>query len=766
MSNRSKTRIYYAAAVCLLVVAAALRFWDLPGNSLWYDEAVAANNSRGSLEEVLENTRIRNTSPILYPVVLYAVQNVESSSLSVRIVPAAASVLTVAALLFLLPRVGVSRWAAFTAALLAVGSVEIIQQARDAREYSIDTFVAVLMTAGMLSYIRGKYGGGTYVLFCVSLFIAPLVQYGLVLFGIAVFGTIAVMEGRAFWGRRATLREGLRFPRGWVWRRLSYFVWPAVSFAAGCAISLQLTLVHQWAPDGFAGGPGEYLEAYHYSGDTADVPAMIGFVLSRTGEVLRYHMTGVLVMLGLAGFAVFLILSMRKVRLDAVATLLLLSLAVAACAALMRAYPYGETRQCVYLAPIIFLAFGHALHSIASAATSLTRRAWTAHAGMALAAGVIAFSGMAAVWDSDLYRNARNIEPLILTMEQQERGGDVGYVSGWIAPVAKFYHKGRKDSYCYGGSYGDLSEEEESFRLCARRLFWEQPHAERMWLLVDHSSLQVIETISAGQNGMELVGNREGYSLYVSSDPFRGELDAAARAYQYTTESEPVVQSDFFEVYVRERTLIYIKEPCARSDAAVRFFLHATPWSVKDLPDERKQYGFDNLDFDFPSHGIVADGRCVAVLDLPEYDIKGISTGQLAGEEEQIWRGEFRLGESDTLLSAYQYTTESAPAAQSVFDIYVQEKTLIYLKEPCSPDDAAARFFLHVTPTNVGDLPEDRKQHGFDNLDFDFLWYGAVIDGKCIAVRDLPEYDVERIGTGQFSEEEGRIWQGQVRFHE
>ena len=89
MSNRSKTRLYYAAAVCLLVVAAALRFWDLPGSTIEYDEAVAANNLRvGTLDEVLENTRRHNSSPILYPLVLYAVQKVESSRLSVRVVPA------------------------------------------------------------------------------------------------------------------------------------------------------------------------------------------------------------------------------------------------------------------------------------------------------------------------------------------------------------------------------------------------------------------------------------------------------------------------------------------------------------------------------------------------------------------------------------------------------------------------------------------------------------------------------------------------------
>ena len=160
MSARDKTRLYYAAAICLLVVAAALRFYDLPGNFITFDEAVAANNSRGSLSSVLARTRDSNSSPILYPLVLYAVQKVESSPLSVRIVPAAASVLTVAVLLFLLPRVGVSRWASFIAAILAMGSVNAIWNAQDVREYSVDALVAVLMIVGLLSYLRGRAGTG------------------------------------------------------------------------------------------------------------------------------------------------------------------------------------------------------------------------------------------------------------------------------------------------------------------------------------------------------------------------------------------------------------------------------------------------------------------------------------------------------------------------------------------------------------------------------------------------------------------------------
>ena len=487
---------------------------------------------------------------------------------------------------------------------------------------------------------------------------------------------------------------------------------------------------------------------------------MLEFILNRTEEALRYHVRmEVPTMLGLVGFVVFLIVSSRKARLDAVTALFILSLGVAACAALIQAYPYGGVRQCLYLGPIVFLIFGHALHSIACAASSITHREWTTHAGMAVTAGVIAFTGMAAVWDSKPYRNAPDVEVLLLTLEQQARDGDVVYATGWIGPRFEFYHRGRKDGHCYGDG------SEETIQVCARRLFWERPFAERMWFLGDHTSRQTMQTLSAEQNGLELVKEHGVYHLYVWADPFREELDEVASAYQYAADAAPDVQS-VFDVYMRDGSLIYVKEPCVRGDVSVRFFLHVTPVNVGDLPEERQEYGFDNLDFYFSGIGIVTDGRCVGVYALPEYEIESIGTGQFGEEEGEVWRGGIRIRESAALRSAYEYAASAAPAVQSVFEVYVQKRTLIYLKEPCSPDEAAARFFLHVIPRNVGDLPDGRKEYGFDNLDFDFLAYGMVIDGKCIAVRDLPEYDVEHILTGQFGAAEGRIWQGEVRLHE
>ncbi len=110
---------------------------------------------------------------------------------------------------------------------------------------------------------------------------------------------------------------------------------------------------------------------------------------------------------------------------------------------------------------------------------------------------------------------------------------------------------------------------------------------------------------------------------------------------------EPSIRSDW-DVYFSEDTLTYVKEPCAPADTEAWFFLALYPVDVNDLPDDSKQYGFDNLDFRFDRRGVILDGRCTATVALPEYDIASIGTGQyvpVEGGYNHLWEGEFRLGE-------------------------------------------------------------------------------------------------------------------------
>ena len=110
-------------------------------------------------------------------------------------------------------------------------------------------------------------------------------------------------------------------------------------------------------------------------------------------------------------------------------------------------------------------------------------------------------------------------------------------------------------------------------------------------------------------------------------------------------------------------------------------------------------------------------------------------------------------------LTDYESIASGEPVARSAFDIYLRENTVAYLKSPCSAADVQAPFFLHLVPEDVEDLPADRQQYGFDNLDFHYRGNAALaFGGKCIAKRPLPDYAIARISTGQFTPGEGQIW--------
>ena len=114
---------------------------------------------------------------------------------------------------------------------------------------------------------------------------------------------------------------------------------------------------------------------------------------------------------------------------------------------------------------------------------------------------------------------------------------------------------------------------------------------------------------------------------------------------------------------------------------------------------------------------------------------------------------------SPSWLTDYESIASGEPAARSVFDIYLRENTVVYLKSPCSAADVQAEFFLHIVPEDLEDLPADRRQYGFGGANFHYGNTAALaFGGRCIAERPLPDYPIARIRIGQFTPEGDRIW--------
>ena len=114
--------------------------------------------------------------------------------------------------------------------------------------------------------------------------------------------------------------------------------------------------------------------------------------------------------------------------------------------------------------------------------------------------------------------------------------------------------------------------------------------------------------------------------------------------YAAVTAGAPTVQAEF-NLYRRDKGLIYAKEPCAAEDVAARFYLHIWPERESDLPAGRREFGFDNRDFSFEQYGARFDGKCLAVAPWPDYRVKEVRTGQFIPGQGQLWQGKLTVGQ-------------------------------------------------------------------------------------------------------------------------
>ena len=645
-------RRYVIAGVCLLIVAAALRFYDLGANSLWHDEAVAAIIAQGTLSEAIINagTSYSNTSPALYPAMLWAVQKVASTEFSLRFMSAAASLLTVGALLFWMPRLGVARGAAFLAALLATLSVAAIDHAQDAREYSVDALLAVMIIVGTLQYLRD----GRRTLLCAGLFAAPLLQYGLVLFGAAALGTAAfaaVPDSEMF-----SMRRGVGAV---IWGRLKGridLLLPIGAFAAGCALTWALTARYQWVGGGW--GSGGYLAEFYYH--IGQGSSRLEFAGRQTWDLLGYHMPTAVAAAALIAFAAAMLVGLlRRNRLDAIALLAWFAVCAAIFAAIIGVYPLGGSRHNLYLGPIAFLAAGAAFHWAAVEVSAALRRAWVGTALTAAAGAAIAVLGAMAVWQADpYYAKDGSMAQVLAALDERKRDGDAVFASRYEAPAVAFYKGGRPDNYfygknaCWGDAWGDAS-----WAVCFPEILGEMfrmaNNARRIWLVHNSSvsveegmagywqdspywrnerDVEVEEVVGGGWTTLHLITGVDGLTADIrewwlaTRDEFAsGEPSAAA----------------YYNLYLYDDALYYAKQPCAEADTDARFFLHIYPKDAGELPPWRLRHGFDNLDFDFHDYGIRIDDMCITVRRPFLYDVERILTGQfVAPSGPRVWEAE------------------------------------------------------------------------------------------------------------------------------
>ena len=257
------------------------------------------------------------------------------------------------------------------------------------------------------------------------------------------------------------------------------------------------------------------------------------------------------------------------------------------------------------------------------------------------------------------------------------------------------------------------------------------------------------------RTGQHIPGQSPLWSARLTAAPDYSQLRAD---YAALSAVEPVVP-DYFDLYILEHRLIYLRETCAAEDTAAGFFLHIVPEDAADLPAERRESGFAPMGFDFAHRGGRFDGKCLAAFALPDYPIKEIRTGQHIPGQGDMWSALLIAAPNrDKLRADYAALFAVKPAARDYFNLYRQNNRLIYLRETCAAGDMAASFFLHIVPEEITDLPAERRESGFAHGNFDFVRQGGRFDGKCLAAVALPDYPIAALRTGQYVPGQGDLW--------
>jgi Dolichyl-phosphate-mannose-protein mannosyltransferase len=451
----SPRHFFIAAALLLLVSATALRFFHLGKRSLWYDEAVTANASRGTFAQVLEKTR-GYSAPVIHPYLLYLAEKVDRGPEAVRMPSVLASLLAVVMMLAMV-RVKVSpNSALFSAAILAFSSSQI-RYAQEVREYALAVLVATVLIFALLRWEASGSRHDHPALLYAALFIAPLVQYGLVLFAFAILSTI-------FLRLLVTRNTSFSLSRGLT----------ASSFlVAGGLLSLFLTLRTQYHP----GGTQWYLTKNYFDPSTM---GPLHFLSTNSIGLVMFLIPGHMVDLCFAAATIIFCILQAMGRKSVTVTLLLLtSLSITIAVSLARVYPYGGIRQCLFLAPVLALFAGVVLADLPDRIKGPLQPLATV-----VVMGVIVLSLFRDTLHSWPYRELEDSQSILKQLEKSMAPNDQVWVNHDAVAAFQFYLPKKDPRFTYGKFHANPNE---YYPELLRSI---NPEDSRLWLVFSHLEQQ------------------------------------------------------------------------------------------------------------------------------------------------------------------------------------------------------------------------------------------------------------------------------------
>jgi hypothetical protein len=421
--RRPVNRAFLSVSVLIVLFAAALRICHIGQRSLWFDEAVAANISRGTLAEALTLTRAEHSAPITHPLLLYVVEKIDAGPLAVRGPALVASVLAVFLMLCFVTIPSIDQNSAVLSALMLSVSAAQILYGQAVREYSLSVLHAALLLYLFMSLTASREKRKLPIVLYLTLFAAPLIQYGLVLFGLGILAALFIL---VFTNSR--------------WQvRISHVMTASLCLAAGSLLSFMLTLRYQW------GRKASYLvESYYTPGSS-----LPRFVWTNTHEILSFLLPGRLAAwISAVAIILYMVSSVRARVISPLIVLAFTSFGIVLASAVLGLYPYGPERQCMFLAPVVCLLGSMSLVQMANRVTGALKRAT-----FVAIACVIVVSGVFQVRSMKPYAEIEDIQKVLRELWNHLEPGDGVYVYSGAVPAVDFYVKERDPRFTYGHSY-------------------------------------------------------------------------------------------------------------------------------------------------------------------------------------------------------------------------------------------------------------------------------------------------------------------------
>ncbi len=236
-------------------------------------------------------------------------------------------------------------------------------------------------------------------------------------------------------------------------------------------------------------------------------------------------------------------------------------------------------------------------------------------------------------------------------------------------------------------------------------------------------------------------------AMYIYTNRYAGQID------DMIGQSEPVIRRDF-DVYRNDNILIYVKGQ--GEDGAAQF--------IQDVPIVGRPF----------AASLPLAVRRAGFTDRSRWQWE---RGSDAGGWAKI--------PGTTQSRTYEYTPTAADAGYRLraYTHYTdgrgnRVKAMTAPSLRVQPGSATGLvFLLHVIPVDADDLPDQRRQDGFEVLDFRFADYELRLADsdkfrirqteRSVAMRGLPAYDIAAIRVGQYVPVAGgvnHIWEEEIRF--